>query len=224
VAETGVPAGWLPLHAIPPPPPGLPPAVLRHLADLPGPFPPCRGTPMPAETGIEARALALGVHPLALIDEPPTAAERQAWLEDGLMVRVLRAIGDEVWLAGAPRPELGTDLHPAPHEWLAERFFEHHTARFKRRPIVWHLGRLPGQGCFVHAHALARMGLQGLAQRVPPDPAFQAALQATPWAPEIDAGVRVNIAPLQLAGLLARPVLTAADARKALAQREAWRG
>jgi hypothetical protein len=36
--------------------------------------------------------------------------------------------------------------------------------------------------------------------------------------------VQVNIAPVQLAGLLASDVLKAADARKALADRARWRG
>ncbi len=40
---------------------------------------------------------------------------------------------------------------------------------------------------------------------------------------DINDGVRVNIAPLQLAGLLAGDVLKAADARKAIADRARWR-
>jgi hypothetical protein len=194
VSETGIPAGWLPLEVVPQAPPDVPEAVLTFLKHLPGPYASPTGDPIPAETAIEARALALGVHPLALIDEAPTVGQRRAWIDDGLMVRVLRAIGDQVWLEGELRPELGTDLHPRPHEWLVERFFEHHVARFKRRPCVWHLA---GKG-FVHAHHVH---------------------QLIDYHPDPHDGVRLNIAPLQLAGLLARPVLTAADAKKAAATR-----
>ncbi|MDB5097293.1 MAG: pglX [Cyanobacteria bacterium RYN_339] len=225
VAETGVPAGWLPLAGPVDPPPGVPAAVLRHLTNLPGLYPPGEGKPMPAETPIEARALALGVHPLALVHEPPGAAEREAWIEDGRMVKVLQAIGDSVWVLGEDRPD---------REWLETRFFAYHTLRFKRRPIVWHLaskpsrrGRAPAFGCLVNAHALARLGLAELAALVPAADeetrAFADALRRCAWDPDLDDGVRVNIAPLQQAGLLARPVLPAADVAKAIAQRAAWR-
>ena len=43
------------------------------------------------------------------------------------------------------------------------------------------------------------------------------------WRVDINDGVRVNIAPLQLAGVLASDVLKAADAKKALADRARWR-
>jgi hypothetical protein len=43
------------------------------------------------------------------------------------------------------------------------------------------------------------------------------------WRVDINDGVRVNIAPLQLAGLLASDVLKVADARKAIADRARWR-
>jgi hypothetical protein len=43
------------------------------------------------------------------------------------------------------------------------------------------------------------------------------------WAVDTNDGVRVNIAPLQLAGALAAPVLKEPDARKALADRARWR-
>jgi len=40
---------------------------------------------------------------------------------------------------------------------------------------------------------------------------------------DLNDGVRVNIAPLQLAGVLAGDVLKAADAKKAIADRARWR-
>ena len=43
------------------------------------------------------------------------------------------------------------------------------------------------------------------------------------WRADINDGVRVNIAPLQLAGVLASDVLKPADAKKALADRARWR-
>jgi len=47
--------------------------------------------------------------------------------------------------------------------------------------------------------------------------------QECAWVVDINDGVRVNIAPLQLAGLLASDVLKEADAKKALADRARWR-
>ncbi len=43
------------------------------------------------------------------------------------------------------------------------------------------------------------------------------------WHVDINDGVRVNIAPLQLAGVLASDVLKSTDAKKALADRARWR-
>jgi hypothetical protein len=43
------------------------------------------------------------------------------------------------------------------------------------------------------------------------------------WHVDINDGVRVNIAPIQLAGLLASDVLKAADAQKAISDRARWR-
>ena len=43
------------------------------------------------------------------------------------------------------------------------------------------------------------------------------------WHVDINDGVRVNIAPLQLAGVLVSDVLKPADAKKALADRARWR-
>ena len=47
--------------------------------------------------------------------------------------------------------------------------------------------------------------------------------QERAWRVDLNDGVRVNIAPLQLAGLLVSDVLKAPDARKALADRARWR-
>src|ERR1039458_1798182 len=47
--------------------------------------------------------------------------------------------------------------------------------------------------------------------------------QESQYAPDINDGVRVNIAPLQKAGILARDVLAAKDVAKAIADRAEWR-
>lgn len=47
--------------------------------------------------------------------------------------------------------------------------------------------------------------------------------QERAWHADINDGVRVNIAPLQLAGVLAADVLKEQDARKAIADRARWR-
>ncbi len=49
------------------------------------------------------------------------------------------------------------------------------------------------------------------------------ARQERAWRVDLNDGVRVNIAPLQLAGVLAGDVLKAADAKKAIADRARWR-
>jgi hypothetical protein len=56
-------------------------------------------------------------------------------------------------------------------------------------------------------------------------PADQDALlrQEQAWRVDLNDGVRVNIAPVQLAGLLASDVLKAVDAKKAIADRARWR-
>jgi hypothetical protein len=48
-------------------------------------------------------------------------------------------------------------------------------------------------------------------------------LQESLYAPDLNDGVRVNIAPLQRAGLLAAEVLAAKDLDKAIADRAEWR-
>lgn len=58
-----------------------------------------------------------------------------------------------------------------------------------------------------------------------PAPASREAFlaQERRYHPDLNDGVRVNIAPLQRAGLLAAPVLVAKDVEKAIADRAAWR-
>ncbi|RRR74016.1 MAG: BREX-1 system adenine-specific DNA-methyltransferase PglX [Candidatus Viridilinea halotolerans] len=58
---------------------------------------------------------------------------------------------------------------------------------------------------------------------IAPTSTAELARQERAWLVDRNDGVRVNIAPLQLAGILAGEVLKAADAKKALADRARWR-
>jgi len=62
----------------------------------------------------------------------------------------------------------------------------------------------------------------GDGRQVPPD-REELLRSERAWHVDINDGVRVNIAPLQLAGVLASDVLKTADARKAIADRAHWR-
>jgi hypothetical protein len=64
-------------------------------------------------------------------------------------------------------------------------------------------------------------GLDGV--RRPPRSVAEWVAQESAYAPDINDGVRVNIAPLQKAGLLAADVLAAKDLDKAIADRADWR-
>ncbi len=89
--------------------------------------------------------------------------------------------------------------------WLARGFFPRHVAQFKRRPVVWQLAGGPGSAaCLVHWRRAGEAAvLCGL-----PD-----------YAPEAAWGIRVNVAPLQTAGALTAPVLSAGELPRAL---DAW--
>jgi hypothetical protein len=60
-------------------------------------------------------------------------------------------------------------------------------------------------------------------RRQPPQSIAEFVLQEGQYHPDINDGVRINIAPLQKAGLLARDVLTPKDMEKAIADRAEWR-
>ena len=60
-------------------------------------------------------------------------------------------------------------------------------------------------------------------RRTPPKTIADFIAQESLYAPDINDGVRVNIAPLQKAGLLAAEVLAAKDVDKAIADRAEWR-
>jgi hypothetical protein len=60
-------------------------------------------------------------------------------------------------------------------------------------------------------------------RRPPPGTIAEFIAQESLYAPDINDGVRVNIAPLQKAGILAAEVLAAKDLDKAIADRADWR-
>ena len=61
------------------------------------------------------------------------------------------------------------------------------------------------------------------AKRPPPRTIQEFIQQESLYHPDINDGVRVNIAPLQMAGLLTADVLAGKDVGKAIADRAAWR-
>ena len=65
-------------------------------------------------------------------------------------------------------------------------------------------------------------GLNG--KRPPPQTVGEFIRQESLYQPDINDGVRVNIAPLQRAGLLTADVLAGKDVEKAIADRADWRG
>jgi hypothetical protein len=60
-------------------------------------------------------------------------------------------------------------------------------------------------------------------RRPPPKTVAEFVSQESQYAPDLNDGVRVNIAPLQKAGILARDVLAPKDVEKAIADRAEWR-
>jgi len=60
-------------------------------------------------------------------------------------------------------------------------------------------------------------------KRPPPKTVAEFIAQESAYAPDINDGVRVNIAPLQKAGLLHADVLDSKDVEKAIADRAEWR-
>ncbi|WP_073075342.1 hypothetical protein [Phormidesmis priestleyi] len=60
-------------------------------------------------------------------------------------------------------------------------------------------------------------------RRTPPQPIAEFIAQESTYTPDLNDGVRVNIAPLQRSGLLANDVLAAKDVNKAIGDRAEWR-
>ncbi|MDR7865626.1 MAG: N-6 DNA methylase [Sporomusaceae bacterium] len=129
----------------------------------------------------------------------------------GMMaIAAVRAELDELVARGAGEVGFAAEFAAATgmalDRWLARGFFPRHVAQFKRRPVVWQLAGGPGfAGCLVHWRRAGEAAvLCGL-----PD-----------YVPEAGWGIRANVAPLQAAGALAAPVLSAGELSGAL---DAWR-
>jgi hypothetical protein len=130
--------------------------------------------------------------------------------------------------------------------FLARDLFREHVVRFRRRPALWQLaseGRKPAFSCFVHAHRCDRRLLERIAGELVArarmaveagrhaeldrfaralETVARAGFEGAPYDPDPEDGVRVNVAPLQRAGLLAADVLAPADVDAALADRASW--
>lgn len=112
--------------------------------------------------------------------------------------------------------------------WLAKAFFPRHVRQFRKRPVAWQLTSRPGRGeatfaCLIHwrqAAGLVPATLQLIAQ-LADDPELAVFRQRLAclddYAPRPDYGLRINIAPLEAAGLLAAPVLGPGELPRALA-------
>ncbi|QDU98721.1 Eco57I restriction-modification methylase domain-containing protein [Lignipirellula cremea] len=134
--------------------------------------------------------------------------------------------------------------------WLCEDFFRRHMLQFRRRPVLWQLqsGRFGRQGepayaCLVDYRQLSEGALPAAAESAGESRAVRdwkrklqqvmtagfrpanapADAKGDPYQPDRNEGVRVNIAPLQRAGLLAAPVLAPRDCERALQDRRVWR-
>lgn len=113
-------------------------------------------------------------------------------------------------------------------DWLARAFFPRHIRQFRKRPPVWQLTSRPGRGeaafaCLIHCRQAAGLvpaigRLVAPLMESPEVAAFHGRLAGlADYAPAPAYGVRINIALLEAAGLLAAPVLGAAELPRALA-------
>lgn len=137
-------------------------------------------------------------------------------------------------------------------QWLEQELFKFLVAKRRRRPEIWHLrsrGRgkksRPSFSCLLSYRHLDSATLPTLLDRlVQParvttrteeledfatrlerviERGFTADDRSQPYEPDLNDGIRINIAPLQREGLLACPVLTAKDVERALSDRARWR-
>jgi len=116
-------------------------------------------------------------------------------------------------------------------EWLTKRFFRHHLKQFCKRPLLWQLQsartpkKLPEFVCLLSFRSLSEGMLTSLLSTVKDLPETPGKIQFAKqlgkltdagWRFTPSIGVRKAIAPFQAAGLLAAPVLSKADLKKAL--------
>jgi hypothetical protein len=148
--------------------------------------------------------------------------------------------------------DLGAALGMPLESWLHKRLFARHARTYRSRPVLWQVRSRPARAkatpaisCILAYRSLSRDTARSvLTQLVSPLRASappEAGVELDDFAarlervirdgfgagrgtdPDLADGVRVNIAPWQLAGLLACPVLTDEDAARAIEDRERWR-
>ena len=93
------------------------------------------------------------------------AVRGEAVATDRLRALLARAFGND-WSAAreaALLRDAGCDGQPLA-QWLRDKFFAQHVARFQKRPFIWHVwdGHKEGFSALVNAHTLTRAKLQTL--------------------------------------------------------------
>jgi len=178
---------------------------------------------------------------------------RQFSINDAMLClksRWLRRLGETVaagpladWKIAADR----TELHPDLSAWIADAMshLDHHcTAVGPRPPERTTLAADPTAGdlaamidpemeemvpaALTWGAWLAEQAMYDQVstldgKRPPPQTVQEFILQEGAYHPDVNDGVRVNIAPLQKAGILVADVLAARDVEKAIADRVSWR-
>ena len=138
--------------------------------DSPHPNPPPMGEGSKMELSTEARTwIARCVELADLSDDdgivclPPVRGEPMA--VDRLRALLARAFGED-WSAAREAQllkDVGCDGMTL-NQWLRDKFFEQHVARFHRRPFIWHVwdGHKEGFSALLNYHTLTREKLQTL--------------------------------------------------------------
>ena len=122
------------------------------------------------ELSNEARALIARCKDLdSLVDDDGIlclpAVRGEAAAVDRLRAMLVKAFGAD-WTAASEAKLLkdaGCEGLPL-SQWLRDKFFEHHVARFQKRPFIWHVwdGHKDGFSALLNYHTLTRAKLQTL--------------------------------------------------------------
>ena len=161
----------------------------------------------------------------------PAAADFAAWLaphepalraaalrlacarwQDRLDEAALKPLKEQIKTAGTNKASLRGQL----------KELEKRAERLSAEIQAW-AGELPGEAWLAARPLYDQLSALDATRR-PPQSLAEFVIQEGLYAPDLNDGVRVNIAPLQKAGLLAAEVLDAKDIEKAIADRAEWRG
>ena len=122
------------------------------------------------ELSDDARALSARCRDLdSLVDDDGIlclpAVRGEAAAVDRLRAMLVKAFGED-WTAASEAKLLkdaGCDGLPL-SQWLRDKFFEQHVARFQKRPFIWHVwdGHKDGFSALLNYHTLTRAKLQTL--------------------------------------------------------------